>query len=144
METDKWIWQPFDKLDKYQLDTPTRVYRKYDRKEEDICSIYSIDTYYDDNTDDYCRKNSKLFVSDEDKLIKAILSTSSFIYEGYEFIGEPIEDVLYFLLNHFDYLAKPIHKIENIYCMYLTPVFEIRIEEISGKVATVMLTSWRK
>ena len=148
MENNKWHWQPFDKVGKYQLDTPIKTCSGsgalFDRNEEDTYAIYTMEKTYDYEKDDYCRTNSKLFVSDTDGLIKGIELTTSFIYQDYDFIGQPTEDVIYFLLNKFEHLQQPIHKMANVYYMYLTPVFEIRLVEVDSKVKSVTVASWAR
>jgi hypothetical protein len=136
MTEKKWLWLPFDKLDRYQLDTPILFYMGsgylMDKNEDEQYYTYSIDN---DNFE------SKLFVTEIYGLIKGIQSSTSFIYQDYEFIGQPIKDVIYFLINTFDKLNKPIQKLRNHYYMNLTPVFQIRLVELDDKVFSVILTS---
>lgn len=134
MENKKWHWQPFDKVDKYQLDTPITDYLsdiiKLERYEEEESDTYRIDTP---------ELGSMLYVSDTDGLVKAIQSSCSFVYQGYEFMGEPTKKVVYFLLNTF---GQPLHKYQSCYYMYINPKYEIRIDTLSEKVVSVIVTSW--
>ena len=147
MANNKWHWQPFDKVGKYQLDTPIktcfRIGPLFYENKEDKYTTYCIEDTYDEKNDN-SGTNSKLFVSDTDGLIKGIELTTSFIYQDYDFIGQPTEDVIYFLLNKFEHLQQPIHKMANVYYMYLTPVFEISLVEVDSKVKTVTVASWAR
>jgi hypothetical protein len=134
METNKWIWQPFDKLDKYQLDTPITDYIEevtlLKRYEEETCDTYSINAY---------DLAAMLCVSEKDGLVKSIVSSHSFVYEDYEFIGKPMKEGMFRLLQIF---GQPIHKYGCTYYMYINPQFEIRLGEFENKIVDVVITSW--
>jgi hypothetical protein len=134
MAKKKWLWLLFDRLGKYQLNTPISIHAgnvtKLERYEEEESDTYSIDSD---------ELGSKLFVSDKDGLIKGIQSCCSFIYQDYEFIGKPVKDVIYFLINTF---GQPLYKYSITYYMYLTPLFEIRVIEMDNKVDCVVILSW--